>query len=64
MTLPLNDTLNIYDYMMILTNQTYIKKDGNRPKKIWLESIKNKFFLLDLNENLTLNKTMEKEDAT
>ncbi|PKU64467.1 ataxia telangiectasia mutated family protein [Dendrobium catenatum] len=36
---------------------TYIKKGRGRPKKTWLENIRNDLSLLDLNENLTFNRT-------
>ncbi|KAH0467733.1 hypothetical protein IEQ34_002766 [Dendrobium chrysotoxum] len=32
-------------------------KDRGRPKKTWLKNIRNDLFLLDLNENLSLNET-------
>ncbi|KAI0507103.1 hypothetical protein KFK09_013221 [Dendrobium nobile] len=35
----------------------YVKKGRGRPKKTGLESIRNNLFLLDLNENLTVNMT-------
>ncbi|KAH0462579.1 hypothetical protein IEQ34_010154 [Dendrobium chrysotoxum] len=36
---------------------TYVKKGRGRPKKTWLENIRNDLSLLDLNENLTFNRT-------
>ncbi|PKU68951.1 ataxia telangiectasia mutated family protein [Dendrobium catenatum] len=36
---------------------TYVKKGRGRPKKAWLENIRNDLSLLDLNENLTFNRT-------
>ncbi|KAH0468709.1 hypothetical protein IEQ34_001941 [Dendrobium chrysotoxum] len=43
---------------------TYVKKGRGRPKKIWLENIKNGLSLLDLDENLTLNRTQwRKKDS-
>jgi len=36
---------------------TYVKKGRGRPKKTWLENIRNNLPLLDLDENLTLNRT-------
>ncbi|KAH0464200.1 hypothetical protein IEQ34_006986 [Dendrobium chrysotoxum] len=40
---------------------TYVKKNRGRPKKTWLENIKNDISLLDLNENLTLNRTQSRK---
>ncbi|KAH0448030.1 hypothetical protein IEQ34_021830 [Dendrobium chrysotoxum] len=34
----------------------YVRKCRGRPKKDWLEGIRNDLSLLDLNENLTLNR--------
>ncbi|PKU83277.1 ataxia telangiectasia mutated family protein [Dendrobium catenatum] len=38
-------------------DSTYVKKGRGRPKKSWLENIRNVLSLLDLNENLTFNRT-------
>ena len=35
----------------------YVKKGRGRPKKTWLRCIKNDLSILDLNENLTHNRT-------
>ncbi|KAH0469003.1 hypothetical protein IEQ34_002235 [Dendrobium chrysotoxum] len=35
----------------------HVKKDRGRPKKTWLENIRNDISLLDLNENLIFNRT-------
>jgi len=40
---------------------TYVKKGRGRPKKTWLENIRNDLSLLDLNENLTFNRTQWKK---
>ena len=38
-------------------NTSYVRKVRGRPKKTWIGSIKNDLMLLDLNENVTFNRT-------
>ncbi|KAH0449569.1 hypothetical protein IEQ34_020261 [Dendrobium chrysotoxum] len=42
---------------VVVLDLAYVKKGRGRPKKTWLENIINNLSLLDLNENLILNRT-------
>ncbi|KAI0501450.1 hypothetical protein KFK09_016395 [Dendrobium nobile] len=41
---------------VVMLDLTYVKKGRGKPKKIWLENIRNDISLLDLDENLTFNR--------
>ncbi|KAH0461139.1 hypothetical protein IEQ34_008714 [Dendrobium chrysotoxum] len=52
-----NENRGIHVRKVEVLDLTYVKKGRGRPKKTWLENIRNDLSLLDLNENLTLNRT-------